>query len=163
MVAWLESVWGAELWKFFREEPGYALSAALGVFIVLLLARGWLQRAWRRFVILSRQRRAYALERSALPFLEEQGYCVEAVQARTHYRLLVDGEAEDIELRVDFIVRRQGQRFAADVKTGVDAPRVRNPATRRQLLEYQLAYEVDGVLLVDMEARAVRCVQFPED
>ncbi|MGE0320684.1 MAG: hypothetical protein AB7K71_19245 [Polyangiaceae bacterium] len=162
MAVVADSVWTGA-WELARREPGYTLSALLGTVILLLLIRQWWVRAWRRLVILGRQRRAYSLERGAHGFLEAQGYSIEAVQARTHYRLLVDGEAEDIELRVDFIVRKQGQRFAADVKTGSDAPRIQNPATRRQLLEYQLAYEVDGVLLVDMEARAVRCVQFPED
>ncbi|MEZ4232272.1 MAG: hypothetical protein R3B89_24050 [Polyangiaceae bacterium] len=154
---------GSELWEFVGQNPGYGSTAILALLVVLLLAREWFSRVWRRFVILRRQRRAYSLERGALPFLEAQGFFIEAVQARTHYRLLVDGEPEDIELRVDFIVRKRGRRFAADVKTGAEAPRLRNPATRRQLLEYQLAYEVDGVLLVDMEGKAIRCVQFPED
>ncbi|MCA9642831.1 MAG: hypothetical protein H6718_18510 [Polyangiaceae bacterium] len=162
MLAIVDSVWSSGL-ALARAEPGYVLSALLAAVILLLLLKQWWVRVWRRLVILGRQRRAYNLERGAHGFLEAEGYFIEAVQARTHYRLLVDGDAEDIELRVDFIVRKHGQRFAADVKTGNDAPRVRNPATRRQLLEYQLAYEVDGVLLVDMEARAVRCVQFPED
>ncbi len=163
MLAGVDWAWSDRVWRFFQANPGYALSLLLALVVLALVLRAWARRVWRRFVILSRQRRAYDLERGALPFLEAQGFFIEAVQARTHYRLLVDGEPEDIELRVDFIVRKQGRRFAADVKTGNEAPRVRNPATRRQLLEYQLAYQVDGVLLVDMEARAVRCVQFPED
>ena len=32
----------------------------------------------------------------------------------------------------------------AEVKTGRLAPRIDTPATRRQLLEYRLAFDVDG-------------------
>jgi hypothetical protein len=35
------------------------------------------------------------------------------------------------------------------------------PATRRQLLEYLLAFEVHGVLLVDLDEGRVRPVEFP--
>jgi hypothetical protein len=34
------------------------------------------------------------------------------------------------------------------------------PATRRQLLEYRCAFGVDGVLLVDAEARRVHVIDF---
>ena len=36
-----------------------------------------------------------------------------------------------------------------------------SPATRRQLLEYLLAHEADGALLVDMDAEVVVHVEFP--
>ena len=39
--------------------------------------------------------------------------------------------------------------------------RGRHTATRRQLLEYALAYDVDGVLLVDMTAGRLHQVEFP--
>jgi hypothetical protein len=48
----------------------------------------------------------------------------------------------------------------AEVKTGQDAPEIAAPATRRQLLEYRCAFGVDGVLLVDAEARKVHAVDF---
>ena len=62
--------------------------------------------------------------------------------------------------RVDLLVVRHGKRFAVDVKTGDIAPDPRHPATRRQLLEYLLAFEVDGVLLVDMRARRIHEIAF---
>jgi hypothetical protein len=47
------------------------------------------------------------------------------------------------------------------VKTGRQAPRLGHADTRRQMLEYQLAFEVPGVLLVDAESGRVREVRFP--
>lgn len=66
----------------------------------------------------------------------------------------------EIELRADLLVRQGARRFVADVKTGAEAPKITTAATRRQLLEYRVAYAVDGVLLVDMASRRVHLVEF---
>ena len=72
----------------------------------------------------------------------------------------VDGTWTEVELRADFLCSRNGRRFVADAKTGRDATGVGCAATRRQLLEYRLAYPVDGVLLVDAERDQVLRVEF---
>jgi hypothetical protein len=41
------------------------------------------------------------------------------------------------------------------------APQPRHGATRRQLLEYRLAFDVDGILLVEPEHALIREVRFP--
>jgi hypothetical protein len=48
----------------------------------------------------------------------------------------------------------------AEVKTGRWAPRLETAATRRQLLEYRFAFDVDGVLLVDADADRVSSIEF---
>jgi hypothetical protein len=72
-----------------------------------------------------------------------------------------DGIDHAVELRADLIVEKGGARFVAEAKTGAAAPRLTTAATRRQLLEYLIAYQVDGVLLVDAEAEEIHCVEFP--
>ena len=47
----------------------------------------------------------------------------------------------------------------AEVKTGTYAPRLETAATRRQLLEYGVAFDVDGVLLVDADVGEIRLVE----
>jgi len=136
------------------------LSLALGVLLLLQLARQRFRAARRRHVILSRQALAYARERSAADLLSSLGFQIDAVQARTHYELRVDGEPLMIELRVDYLVSKHNLSYAADVKSGPQATRVQHAATRRQLLEYQLAYDVDGVLLVDMEREQILTLEF---
>ena len=49
----------------------------------------------------------------------------------------------------------------AEVKTGAVATKIETAATRRQMLEYAVAFGTDGVLLVDMQAREIRDVVFP--
>lgn len=75
--------------------------------------------------------------------------------------MVVDGRHRPVELRADYLVRRGSERFVAEVKTGRVAPCLATAATRRQLLEYRLAYAADGVLLVDMAQRRIHEVVFP--
>jgi hypothetical protein len=75
--------------------------------------------------------------------------------------VVVDGRHRPVELRADYLVRRGSERYVAEVKTGRVAPCLSTAATRRQLLEYRLAYAADGVLLVDMEHKCIHEVEFP--
>jgi hypothetical protein len=131
---------------------------ALGLVAVALHA------IWRRWRASWRARRrariALAGERDAIDLLRREGYEVEAVQARRIFTVRVDGVAVEVELRADLLLRQGRRRFVADVKTGEVAPRLTTAATRRQLLEYRVAYDVDGVLLVDMASRRVHVVEF---
>ena len=100
-------------------------------------------------------------ERRAEPVLVSLGYAIVARQAPVTYDVALDGEPCAIALRADFLVERDGRRFVAEVKTGRHAPRLETPATRRQLLEYRVAFDVDGVLLVDVDAGRVHSLEFP--
>jgi Holliday junction resolvase len=100
-------------------------------------------------------------ERAAELLLEAHGYSVVARQSATRYPVEVDGDLVEVTLQADFLVTRGGQRFVAEVKTGRHAPRFQTPETRRQLLEYQLAFGVDSVLLVEVESAVLREVRFP--
>jgi hypothetical protein len=93
--------------------------------------------------------------------LENLGYVVLGAQVEGAYRLAVDGRPMSISLRADYVVSRNGRRFVAEVKSGRVAPLLATPATRRQLLEYLVAFQVDGVLLVDGETQSVHEVVFP--
>lgn len=137
-----------------------ALAALLLVAGALWLIRQWLSwRAGRR----ARRRGARAVrgERDAERLLTRLGYTVVARQVGLEWAIACDGEDHPVDLRADLLVERDGRRYVAEVKTGVSAPLLTNAATRRQLLEYCVAYRVDSVLLVDVEADSVREVTFP--
>jgi len=93
--------------------------------------------------------------------LERAGFVVDGVQVGTTLGLLVDGELVEVVVRADYLVSRRGRRFVAEVKTGRVAPRIDHAPTRRQLLEYRHAFDVDGVLLVDAESGTVMEIEFP--
>ena len=137
-----------------------ALAALVLLLVALAAARRW--RAWRGSAR-ARQRSARSLrgELEAEHLLARLGFEVVARQACLEWIIACDGEDHEVELRADLLVERDGRRYVAEVKTGVSAPLLTNAATRRQLLEYCIAYQVDSVLLVDVEADCVREVSFP--
>jgi hypothetical protein len=134
----------------------YALAGAL---VALVLAR-WL-RAWlgsRRAV--RRARRWRAGEDEAAEMLTAAGYRIVERQATTWWYPVVDGEPCETEVRADYVVEADGELLVAEVKTGAEAPSVGHAATRRQLLEYLVAFGADGVLLVCPERGAIHRVEF---
>jgi hypothetical protein len=143
-------------------EPWVSLGAGL----LLVGATLWLSarlRGWGRWrAVSARRQRAAQGEARAEVLLARLGYEVEARQVEAAWAVEVDGEAAPIRVRADLLVRRGARRWVAEVKTGEVAPLITCASTRRQLLEYRLAYpEVDGVLLVRPERDQVHEVRFP--
>jgi hypothetical protein len=146
-----------------RIPPDFALAvAALAALVALVQSLRLVFRSWLRSrrIALARERGALG-EVRAEALLRRLGFSVLGRQVVGRYGLGVDGEALLVELRADYLVEAGGRRFVAEVKTGVFAPRLETAATRRQLLEYRIGFDVDGVLLVDAEAERVRVVDFP--
>lgn len=141
-------------------HPATWLAAAL---VVVLLAHA----AWARWRLgagarASRRRNERALrgQLEAEALCERMGYRVVAVQPEFSWPVRVDGEPRRVVLRPDLLVERGGRTYVADVKTGAQAPDPLNSSTRRQLLEYLIACDVDGAFVVDMETRRMHSVGF---
>ena len=105
-------------------------------------------------------RRAGEAESRAARILTRAGYAVIGSQVPTRYTLWIDDKPLSIGLRADYIVRQRGRVFVAEVKSGKFAPNLQTVATRRQLLEYRMAFGVDGVLLVDAETDLIHQIVF---
>jgi len=120
------------------------------------LARAWDTRQRRRRAVLARRG-----ELSARMLLRELGYAIEAEQPEQPWPVVAGGEVFEVVLRADYLVRKGGERYVAEVKTGDLVASLRHGPTRRQLLEYQLAYRASGVLLVDVLSACVLSVEFP--
>ncbi|MEM1349592.1 MAG: hypothetical protein AAGI01_13605 [Myxococcota bacterium] len=141
-------------------EAWLAILGALGVFVGCSMAWTKWQRAAPERALLHRAARAAQAEEDAAQVLREWGYVILDDQAEHTWVVHIDGAPRRIDLRADYLVRRGRRRYVAEVKTGRAAPDIACAATRRQLLEYRLAYAVDGVLLVDMEAMELHEVVF---
>jgi hypothetical protein len=141
-------------------ESWIVLAAAGGGVALVQTLRLWWGGASRRWRLAAQSARATAGEALAEKLLVGAGYRIEARQATQRWTVHVDGRAQEVTLRADFVVARGRRRLVAEVKTGDEAPDVAAPATRRQLLEYRCAFGVDGALLVDAEARQVHEVGF---
>lgn len=148
MTTWLRSEFGS---------AGLAFIAILLLMVLGFVVRDW-ARGWTRR---RRWSRARVAESDAPRILAEFGYEVLGTQVRGEYTLTIDRAPVSVSLRADFIVARQGQQYVAEVKSGRMAPLLSTSATRRQLLEYLVAFPVDGVLLVDAEKRRIHEVRFP--
>ena len=140
----------------------FVLIAVAAAVLALYFAHAW--RKWRGSVRARvRAERAGAGEEHAAKLLVAAGYRVVGRQVRCAWAPLVDGEPCELELRADYLVEKDGEQLVAEVKTGEEAPSVTTAATRRQLLEYHVAFAVDGVLLVCPERGAIHRVTFPLD
>jgi hypothetical protein len=108
----------------------------------------------------ARTRRGLAAERGAEKLLARHGYRVLERRLAGSYEVLLDGEPHAVQLFADFLVERHGRELLVEVKTG-DATHVGHADTRRQMLEYQLAFGVPALLLVDADRETLCEVEFP--
>lgn len=136
-----------------------ALLIGLVGLVGLQTVRLWVERRRPRWRLARHRRLGSQGEKLAERLLEGGGYRVEGRQVTSRYTLLVDGEPRKIILRADFVVRRGSRRFVAEAKAGELAGRLETAATRRQLVEYCLAFDVEGVLLVDTHRGRISLVQ----
>lgn len=147
-----------ETWQWAAAAAGTAAMLAGGVAVRL---DRWAGRSRRSRIARRRGARAVRGERDAEALLEAHGYTIIERQATRVWSIETGDDVIEIELRADLLVERGGRSLVAEVKTGEAAPTLDNAATRRQLLEYRVAYPVDGAVLVDVEAGAVTEIGFP--
>jgi hypothetical protein len=150
-----------ELVDWLSSRPWWVAAFVAVLFVLFEIARARGRRWLLRLRLRLRAGRALEAEAWAARLLAEAGYAVVGSQVKRVYDLWVDGERMSIALRADYVVERRGLFFVAEVKSGQLAPSLETASTRRQLLEYRMAFAVDGVLLVDGEAGRVHAVVFP--
>jgi len=138
------------------------LAAIFVVALLILLALAARWRAWRRSRRAKRRgARAVRGEHAAETLLKKSGYEILDRQISKTWTVERDGESVEFLLRADLRVRQGDCEFIAEVKTGDLAPNLSNAATRRQILEYSIAFESPIVLLVDVERGNIHEVEFP--
>lgn len=130
-----------------------------GAVTVLIMGLIWLKGAAARRVTAQRRWGARG-ELRASRMLQRAGYEILSEQAAVSYQVLVDQRAFPIHLRADFLVRKAGRTYVAEAKSGGPSAQITTRATRRQLLEYQHAFAVHGLLLIDVASETIAEVQF---
>ncbi|MGF1467617.1 MAG: PD-(D/E)XK nuclease family protein [Sandaracinaceae bacterium] len=144
-----------------REQLALAALASAALALAVLWVRAEGRHRARRRRHRRRTETARRGERDAEALLRQRGFRIEARQVAGSVLYRVDGAEREGAVRADLLVRRGRRRYVAEVKTGERAVRPTHPDTRRQLLEYQLAFAVDGLLLVAPEQGTVRRVEVP--
>lgn len=140
-----------------------ALEQIAWILAPLLLLGLWL--TWKLYAparnAARARRKGAAGESRAMRLIRAAGYRVIDTQVVSPMNVQIDGEISTTHLRADFLLERNGRLYIADAKSGDKATSPRTAATRRQLLEYALCYNVSGVLLIDTERGRIHDVRFP--
>lgn len=122
----------------------------------------FVERLWRNNRLRRRMAKARAGEKKAVKFLEQRGYHILDVQLSTAVTIYLNDKPHTSQVRADLLVRKGRKKYIVEVKTGKQGSGTL-PHVRRQLLEYYLVYQPDGVLLLDMEKEKLREVKFTYD
>ena len=133
--------------------------------LLLVVVGVWLGIRLARRVLRHRVGRTRAVgargETRALKLLAARGWRVVEQQVTAHGLVRVDGEDREYLVRADALVTRKRRTYVAEFKGGAGSATIAHRATRRQLLEYAVLFDVDGVLLVDADAGRIHEVSFP--
>ena len=115
---------------------------------------------WRRRRIHSKADHGREMEERAGDMLENHGYQAISQHPEVTYVWTIDGQDKSVTVTPDWLVRKDGLTFLVEVKTGHQA----NPnqaKIRRQLLEYYLFGNADGVVYFDADRNTAKEVRFP--
>jgi len=132
------------------------LLLVVGVLFGLKLAR-WVL----RYRVGRTRRTGSKGEARALRLLAAGGWRILEREVTSEGVVRVDGEERTYTVRADALVRRRRRTCVAEFKGGGGSATIAHRATRRQLLEYAVLFDVDGVLLVDADAGRIHEVEFP--
>lgn len=128
----------------------------LGMILVVVVSR-----RYKRVKVQKMLKRAKAAEKKAVVLLQKWGYTIIDVQLREKVVITIDGKPHESTIRADILVRKGFKRYIVEVKTGQQtSPTL--PNVRRQLLEYWLVYQPDGMLLLDMEKEVLKEICFDQ-
>ena len=116
----------------------------------------WLRakRLRKRF---SRSRQA---EKEAEKILKKNGYVILDAQKSKPLLITIGDKIHRYLVRIDYLARKRGKVYVVEVKSGEKIPYITNRETRRQMLEYYLAYQPSGILLLNMKNKTISEVKF---
>ncbi|UTW62037.1 hypothetical protein KFE98_18805 [bacterium SCSIO 12741] len=140
---------------FLQLLPYIAAGIVGGISVFFLLQ--WIDRSKQT----KRLRRGREKEQEALGFLEEQGFTLVDYQPELSHDFNVDGKVVSSTIRPDVKVKKGGQEYLVEIKSGEKAISPQYSSTRRQLLEYALVNGKSKILLVDMEGYSISTIEFP--
>ena len=131
--------------------------------VSLVYIQIYIRKLYRRHLWKKKKKHALEGEEKAKTFLELEGYKVLGYQKHLTYTLLSNGIPKKIKIRPDYIVQRGFKKYITEIKTGKKVIKAKNISTRRQLLEYYFSSSTSGLLLVDMENKKIKKIEFRND
>lgn len=98
-------------------------------------------------------------EKSAEKWLKYNGFQIIDKQQSKPLIIKAGAITHRYLIRIDFLVKKNGRTYVVEVKSG-SQNKITNRETRRQLLEYFLAYQPYGIILFDMETKQFSEIRF---
>ena len=103
--------------------------------------------------------RGQTQEKRAKKHLQELGFSILKHQPTTEVGWWIDDVWTQTTITGDYLVKRNGEVGLVEVKTGRTASATHRD-TRRQLLEYHHAFDVDAVFLFDVDRGRLQRIEF---
>ncbi len=107
-----------------------------------------------------RFKRGLKLEQKAASFLVSKGFTIIDEQVEYQHTYLINGEEHSSKINIDYLVEKNAKVFVVEVKSGKSAISIKNRSTRRQILEYAVTIDCDGIYLLDMENKELQLIEF---
>ncbi|MCK4241000.1 MAG: hypothetical protein KAX30_05200 [Candidatus Atribacteria bacterium] len=132
------------------------VSGGIICLILYIKTSNWLRakKLRKRF---SKSRQA---EKEAEKILKKNGYAIIDAQKSKPLLITIGDKIHRYLVRIDYLVRKRGKVYVVEVKSGEKIPYITNRETRRQMLEYYLAYQPSGILLLNMKNKNISEVKF---
>ena len=99
-------------------------------------------------------------EKEAEKILRKKGYAIIDAQKSKPLLITIGDKIHRYLVRIDYLARKRGKVYVVEVKSGEKIPYITNRETRRQMLEYYLAYQPSGILLLNMKNKSISEVKF---
>ena len=125
--------------------------------LILYIKTGNWLRAKRLRKRFSKSRQA---EKEAEKILKKNGYAIIDAQKSKPLLITIGDKIHRYLVRIDYLARKKGKVYVVEVKSGEKIPYITNRETRRQMLEYYLAYQPSGILLLNMKNKNISEVKF---
>jgi len=90
----------------------------------------------------------------------KNGYTIIDIQKSKPLLITIGGKIHRYLVRIDYLARKKGKVYVVEVKSGEKIPYITNRETRRQMLEYYLAFQPSGILLLNMKNKSISEVRF---
>jgi len=132
------------------------MGGGIACLILYIRFNNWLRvkRLRKRF---SKSRKA---EKDAEKILKKNGYAIIDAQKSKPLLITIGDKMHRYLVRIDYLARKKGKVYVVEVKSGEKIPYITNRETRRQMLEYYLAYQPSGILLLNMKNKSISEVKF---
>jgi Holliday junction resolvase-like predicted endonuclease len=109
---------------------------------------------------IQRSRSSKKAEKQAEKWLKRNGFQIIGKQQSRPLIIKTGNTSHHYLIRTDFLVKKGGYKYVVEVKSGRKNSKITNRETRRQLLEYFLAYQTYGIILFDMDSKTFSEVKF---